>query len=37
MPYEEVEHVAIELPERERHDTYLRQAVQQEILVPEVY
>jgi polyphosphate kinase len=37
MPYEEVDHVAIDLPERERHDDYLRQPVQEEILVPEVY
>ncbi|CAN5540676.1 polyphosphate kinase 2 [soil metagenome] len=37
MPYEEVEHPGIELPPRERHDDYARQAVPAEIVVPEVY
>jgi polyphosphate kinase len=37
MPYEEVEHPAIELPQRERHDDYSRQPVRQDIVVPEVY
>ncbi len=37
MPYQEVPHAAIQLPERERHDDYIRNAVPQEILVPEVY
>jgi polyphosphate kinase 2 len=37
MPYTEVEHPAIELPERERHDDYLRRAVPLEIMVPQVY
>nr|WP_315426257.1 polyphosphate kinase 2 [uncultured Albidiferax sp.] len=37
MPYQEVEHPAIHLPERERHDDYIRQAVPNEIVVPEIY
>ena len=37
MPYEEVEHPGIELPPRERHGDYARQAVPVEIIVPEVY
>ena len=37
MPYQEVEHPAIHLPERERHDDYIRQPVPNEIVVPEVY
>ena len=37
MPYSETEHPAIVLPERVRHDDYVRQAVPQEILVPEIY
>ncbi|MEO5793925.1 MAG: polyphosphate kinase 2 [Rhodoferax sp.] len=37
MPYQEVAHPAIHLPERERHDDYIRQAVPNEIVVPEVY
>jgi polyphosphate kinase len=37
MPYGETEHPAIVLPERVRHDDYVRQAVPREILVPEVY
>jgi polyphosphate kinase len=37
MPYGETEHPAIVLPERVRHDDYVRQAVPQEILVPEIY
>jgi len=37
MPYEEVTHPAIELPEREYHDDYVRRPVPPEIIVPEVY
>ncbi|WP_373922512.1 polyphosphate kinase 2 [Duganella sp. CF402] len=37
MPYEEVSHPAIELPEREYHDDYVRRPVPPEIIVPEVY
>jgi polyphosphate kinase len=37
MPYSETEHPPIVLPERVRHDDYKRNAVPQEILVPEVY
>jgi polyphosphate kinase len=37
MPYEEVEHPPIALPERVRHDDYARRPVPQEIMVPEVY
>jgi hypothetical protein len=37
IPYEEVEHAPIILPERERREDYVRQPVRQEILVPEVY
>ena len=37
MPYEETEHPAIVLPERVRHEDYVRQPVPQEIVVPEIY
>ena len=37
MPYQETEHPAIHLPERERHEDYIRNPVPQEIVVPEVY
>ena len=37
MPYREVEHPAIVLPPRVRHEDYVRRPVAQEILVPEVY
>jgi len=37
MPYEEVEHPAIVLPRRERHEDYLRHPVPREMMVPEVY
>lgn len=37
MPYEEIAHPAIELPEREYHDDYVRRPVPREIIVPEVY
>ena len=37
IPYEEVEHASIVLPERERREDYVRQPVRQEILVPEIY
>jgi polyphosphate kinase len=37
MPYEETEHAPIVLPERQRHDDYVRHPVPQELFVPEVY
>ncbi|MES2945831.1 MAG: polyphosphate kinase 2 [Pseudomonadota bacterium] len=37
MPYEETEHPKIVLPERIRHEDYVRQPVSQEIVVPEIY
>ena len=37
MPYVEVEHPPIQLPEREYHDDYVRRPVPAEIIVPEVY
>jgi hypothetical protein len=37
LPYQEVPHASISLPERVRHDDYVRQPVPNEILVPLVY
>ena len=37
MPYEEVEHPAIDMPERERREDYTRNAVAPELVVPERY
>jgi polyphosphate kinase 2 len=37
MPYEEIQHPAIALPSRERHEDYVRHPVPQEIIVPEIY
>ena len=37
MPYQETEHPAIVLPDRVRHDDYVRNPVSQDIMVPEVY
>jgi len=37
MPYEETEHTPIVLPERVRHEDYVRQPVPNDIVVPEVY
>ena len=37
MPYTEVERTAITLPERERHEDYVRQAVPADMMVPERY
>ena len=37
MPYEEVQRPTVVLPPRERHGDYVRHAVPQEIVVPEVY
>ncbi len=37
MPYGETEHPAIVLPERVRHDDYVRMPVRQDIVVPEIY
>jgi polyphosphate kinase len=37
FPYSEIEHAAVVLPERERHEHYSRQTVAPDLLVPEVY
>ena len=37
MPYGEVEHPVIQLPDRERREDYSRAPVPAEIVVPEVY
>jgi hypothetical protein len=37
MPYNEVERTTITLPERERHEDYVRQAVPADMMVPERY
>src|SRR5476651_2151590 len=37
VPYEEVVHAAIQLPQREYHDDYVRRPVPAEIIVPEKY
>ncbi len=37
MPYEETEHAPIVLPERERHEDYVRQPVPKDLVVPEIY
>jgi polyphosphate kinase 2 len=37
MPYQETEHPTIVLPERVRHEDYVRNPVSQDIMVPEVY
>jgi polyphosphate kinase 2 len=37
FPYADVQKMPIQLPERERHEHYSRQAVPPEMLVPEVY
>jgi polyphosphate kinase 2 len=37
MPYEETEHPPIELPERKRHDDYVRHPIAPELVVPEIY
>ncbi|MES2360360.1 MAG: polyphosphate kinase 2 [Pseudomonadota bacterium] len=37
MPYGETEHPAIVLPERVRHEDYVRRPVPQDIVVPEIY
>jgi len=37
MPYAEVEHPGIVLPNRERHEDYVRHPVPQKMMVPEVY
>ncbi|MGH6638177.1 MAG: polyphosphate kinase 2 [Polaromonas sp.] len=37
MPYQETEHPHIVLPERVRHEDYVRQPVPQDIVVPEIY
>ena len=37
VPYEEVPHPQVVLPERERHDDYSRRPVPPEMFVPEKY
>ncbi|MGY8904655.1 MAG: polyphosphate kinase 2 [Burkholderiales bacterium] len=37
IPYEEVAHDTVQLPERVRHEDYLRRPVPTEMVVPEVY
>ncbi len=37
MPYRATEHAPIELPERERHEDYVRLPVPTEIIIPEIY
>jgi polyphosphate kinase 2 len=37
LPYGEVAHAPIELPQRVRHDDYFRQPVPEQMIVPEVY
>lgn len=37
IPYEEIEHPPIVLPERERHEDYARRPVPHEICVPQIY
>jgi polyphosphate kinase 2 len=37
VPYREVEHAPVVLPERERHSDYFRNPVPRELYVPEVY
>ena len=37
MPYSEIEHPIIDLPDRERHEDYVRHPVPEKMIVPEVY
>ncbi|MDB5886970.1 MAG: hypothetical protein JWR74_3141 [Polaromonas sp.] len=37
MPYQETQHPPVVLPQRIRHEDYVRQPVSQDIVVPEVY
>ena len=37
IPYGDIEYPEIVLPVRERHEDYVRQAVSEDILVPDVY
>ena len=37
LPYNEVPHPTVELPERVRHADYLRQPVPANMIVPEIY
>ena len=37
MPYSEIEHPPIDLPDRERHEDYVRHPVPQNMIVPEIY
>ena len=35
IPYAEVEHPTVQLPERQRHEDYIRQPVPEAMLVPQ--
>ncbi|MFX5693253.1 polyphosphate kinase 2, partial [Acinetobacter baumannii] len=37
MPYAEVPHPTVQLPERERHEDYERHPVPDSMIVPEIY
>jgi len=37
FPYTEVQHPPVQLPERLRHEHYSRQAVPEEMMVPDFY
>jgi hypothetical protein len=37
MPYEEVQQPQVELPQRMRHDDYVRNPTPQNIIVPQAY
>jgi hypothetical protein len=37
IPYEDISHPSIELPQRERHEDYMRHPVPPDMIVPEVY
>jgi polyphosphate kinase 2 (PPK2 family) len=37
IPYKDIEHPSIELPQRERHEDYMRHPVPPEMIVPEAY
>ena len=37
MPYSEIEHAPIDLPDRERHEDYVRHPVPGNMIVPEIY
>jgi hypothetical protein len=37
MPYHEIEHAPVNLPQRVRHEDYIRQPVPDHMIVPQVY